>query len=459
MVAGVDQKNERPSLFNLAVPSILANLTYSLIVMVQTYFVGELGSEAIAAVGIGQRVFFAIQALLMAVSAGTTALVARAWGANDRLEACRVTVASLYIAGFIGVACGIPTIIFSYELAGIFGLGEVAQQWAGDNIRWMAVFNLGFALSFILSASLRAAGDAWTPLWLSLGMNVINIPLLYVLVPGNLGFPALEVKGAAIAGGVSGLLVSILGLILWFRQKFVIKYTPRNWFSWARIRRLIDIGFPAGIEMLIFQAGYFAFLMLLGQNYGDIAVAAYSLGGSIFMVAMVVGFGFSIAGSTLSGQHLGADDPEGATKSGWKALAYAILSMGSIVLVIAFFASPIAKFFVDDNPQTIIYVSQIAWIAVVATPFMAIEFAIGGALRGAGDTRFPLIATVVGLIGIRVGVAVAAVLLSLPVFWLFASTAIEYSVKGAMLIWRFQSGKWKNLHVFTKNQSDLPKVA
>ena len=448
MVTVATEKSERPTLFNLALPSILANLTYSLIVIVQTYFVGDLGSEAIAAVGIGQRVFFGTQALLMAVSAGTTALVARAWGANDRLEACRVTMASMYVAGFIGLACGIPTMIWAYEIAGVFGLSETTQAWAGDNVRWMAVFNVAFAVSFILSASLRAAGDAWTPLWLSLAMNVVNIPLLYLLVPGNHGFPAWEVKGAAIAGGGAGLIVSLISLWLWWRQKFVIKFTPRNWFSKARIRRLVDIGYPAGIEMVVFQIGYFAFMLLLSRNYGDVAVAAYSLGGSIFMVSMVIGFGFSVAGSTLVGQHLGADDPEGAARSGWRGLGYAILSMGSVVLLIAVFADQIAAFFVDDNPLTIEYVSQIAWIAVIATPLIAIEFAIGGALRGAGDTRFPLIATFAGLIGVRVGVAVLAVTFSLPVIWLFGSTAIEYAVKGALLIWRFHSGRWKNLKVF-----------
>ena len=459
MVATQLEKTERPGLLSLALPSICANLSYSLIVLVQTYFVGGLGSDAIAAVGIGQRVFFATQALLMAISTGTTALVARAWGANDRLEAARVTMASTYVAGFVGLACGIPTIVFAYEIAGVFELNELTQQWAGDNIRWMAVFNVGFALSFVLSAALRAAGDAWTPLWLSLAMNIINIPLLYLLVPGNHGFPAWGVAGAAIAGGTAGAVVGIASIFLWYRQKFRIKFTPKQWYSRVRIKRLIDIGYPAGVEMLVFQVGYFAFLLLLSRNYGDIAVAAYSLGGSIFMVCMVVGFGFSIAGSTLTGQHLGAGDPAAATRSGWLALGLAVVSMGSLALIIAFFADPIARFFVNDVPLTITYVTQLAWIAVIATPLMAIEFAIGGALRGAGDTRYPLIATFIGLIGIRVGVAVLAVVFSLPVIWLFASTAVEYAVKGTILLWRFQSGKWKNLRVFSQEDSRVARVA
>ena len=89
----------KPSIASLAVPSILSNLSYSLVGMVQTKFIGEFGAEGLAALGAGQRIFFAMQAVLMAVSAGTTALVARAWGAGDYEEASRVTMASLVLAG------------------------------------------------------------------------------------------------------------------------------------------------------------------------------------------------------------------------------------------------------------------------------------------------------------------------------------------------------------------------
>ncbi len=93
--AETHKHEERPSIWQLAIPSILGNLSYTVVGMVQTKFVGELGAQALAAVGAGQRVFFAMQAVLMAVSAGTTALVARAWGAGDYAEASRVTMASL----------------------------------------------------------------------------------------------------------------------------------------------------------------------------------------------------------------------------------------------------------------------------------------------------------------------------------------------------------------------------
>ena len=113
---------QRPSIWQLALPSILGNLSYTIVGMVQTKFVGELGPQALAAVGAGQRVMFAMLAILMAVSAGTTALVARAWGAGDYEEASRVTMASLVLGGALSLVVATLGFFFADSMAGVFGL-------------------------------------------------------------------------------------------------------------------------------------------------------------------------------------------------------------------------------------------------------------------------------------------------------------------------------------------------
>ena len=159
MVTATNQlEDRRPGIWTLAFPSILSNLLYAVVAMVQTKFVGELGAEAVAAVGAGQRVFFALQAVMMAVSAGTTALVARAWGANDYTEASRVTMASLVLAAAFGLALTIPGVLFAGPVASIFGLDAETVEMASDNIKWLSVFNVAFAVNFIIGAALRAGG-------------------------------------------------------------------------------------------------------------------------------------------------------------------------------------------------------------------------------------------------------------------------------------------------------------
>ena len=435
----------RPSIWQLALPSILGNLSYTIVGMVQTKFVGELGAQALAALGAGQRIFFAMQAILMAISAGTTALVARAWGAGDYDEASRVTMASLVLAAVFSFAIAFFGFFLASPVASVFGLDPVTLELAAQNIRWLSIFNLAFAAMFVLSAALRASGDAWSPLWISAGVNLLNLPLLYVFIFGFAVVPAMGVAGAAIAAGISFTFGSGVLLVLWVRQKFRVRHVAGGWWRRARLRALLDIGYPAALEQGVFQLGFFIFLMLIGNTYGTEAFAAYNIGVNILAVCMTVGFGFSIAGSTLVGQHLGAKDPEAASRSGWRSMWLAVASMGGLGLLIVVFAQQLAVYFIGDDVKTIDYTVQFIYLLGAMMPLLAVEFAIGGSLRGAGDTRFPLVATVLGLLVVRCGLAALAVYLQLAVFWVYAALVGDYVLKGTLLIWRFRKGKWKKI--------------
>jgi len=451
-VATVDESPEievkdggRPGIWQLAIPSILGNLSFTVVGMVQTKFIGELGAQALAAVGAGQRVFFAMQAILMAISAGTTALVARAWGARDYEEASRVTMASMALAGVFAFGAMLLGLTFAGKVAGVFGLDPDTLKMAEDNIRWLSVFQLAFAVNFILGAALRASGDAWSPLWIGIGVNIINLPLLYLFVFGGYGVPAMGVAGAAIAAGLSFTVGGAVLLGFWVKNKFRVKHARGGWWRRARLRRLLDIGYPAAVEQVVFQVGFFIFLMLIGNYYGTEAFAAYNIGVNLLQVCMTVGFGFSIAGSTLVGQHLGASDHDAATRSGWRSMNMAILAMGALGLLVILYAVPLATWFLGDEPLTIRYTVQFIYLLGSMMPLMAVDFAIGGALRGAGDTRFPLMASFASLIGIRCGLAALFTWLELPVVWVYGALVGDYLLKGSMLIWRFRSGRWRTM--------------
>ncbi len=439
------ETSRRPGIWELAFPSILGNLSFTLVGMVQTKFIGELGPQALAAVGAGQRVFFALQAVLMAVSAGTTALVARAWGAGDYREASRVTMASLVLAGAMSLGVTVVGFFFAPAIAGVFGLDPETLAMAAENIRWLCLFNVAFAVNFILSAALRASGDAWSPLWISGGVNVLNIPLLYVFVFGSFGFPEMGVAGAAVAAGLAFSAGGLVLIGLWIKQKFRVKHVGGGWWRKERLKRLLDIGYPAALEQAVFQLGFFIFLMLIGNFYGTEAFAAYNIGINILQVCMTVGFGFSIAGSTLVGQHLGAADPDGAARSGWRSTGLAMIAMGALGAVIMFYAEALTLFFIGDAPETVERTVEFIYLLGAMMPLLAVDFSIGGSLRGAGDTRFPLMATMFSLIGMRCGLAALATWLGLPVVWVYAALVGDYLVKASMLIWRFQRGRWKTI--------------
>ena len=223
----------------------------------------------------------------------------------------------------------------------------------------------------------------------------------------------------------------------------------------ARIKKLVDIGYPAGLEQFVFQAGFLAFLWLVAK-YGTAAFAAYGIGVQILSMSFVVGFGFSIAGATLVGQHLGAKDPVGARRQGWRATRLAAISMVVLGAVIVVAASEIARFLIDDDEVvklTVIFIYMLG----ISQPLMAIEFTLGGCLRGAGDTRFPLVATLVGLIGVRVGLAFLFMLMDLPVEYIYGALIADYVVKAVMLVRRFESGKWQHILADKEAPSDASK--
>ncbi|MDB9867424.1 MATE family efflux transporter [Pseudomonadales bacterium] len=375
-LADETQVLEKPqlSIWQLAWPAIISNLLFSVIGLVSIKIVGSLGASAVASATTGNRIFFALQAIMMAISAGTTAMVARSVGAKNYTEAAKVTSVSLWIGNVVAVFLMIPCIIFAREMAGVFGLDETTTVDAARFIQWISVFNVAFAINMILSASLRAAGDTRTPLWIGVLTNVVNVALVYWLVFGGYGIPAMGVAGAAIANGLSFTLAAMVYLGLWYGGRLKVGVGGRGSMTEKRVRQLIDIGYPAGVEQLVFQLGFLAFLWLVGY-YGTAAFAAYGIGVQILSLSFVVGFGFSIAGATLVGQHMGAKDPQGAMRHGWRATGMAIASMVILSVFIIAFSEDIARFLIDDDEVvrlTVIFI----YILGVAQPLMAIEFTL-----------------------------------------------------------------------------------
>ena len=445
------------SIWGLAWPTILGNLLFSVIGVVSIKVVGSLGTEAVAAVTTGHRIFFGLQAILMAISAGTTALVARAWGAGDFVEAARVTSVSLWVGNLVAVVLMLPCILFPYEIVGVFGLDEVTRSLAAEFIWYLGLFNVTFSINVVLGAALRAAGDAATPLRVGVVTNLVNLIFVYLLVYGLYGFPEMGLVGAALANGISFAVGGAILLVMWYAKKLEVGVGGPGSVTWSRLKRLVGIGYPAGLEQLVFQTGFVAFLWLVAL-YGTASFAAYGIGVQILSVCFVVGFGFAIAGATVVGQHMGAADPDGAVQGGWRATWLAIGSMTSLAVVIAVFAEEIARFLIDDDEVVRLTVVFI-YIMAVAQPLMAVEFTLGGCLRGAGDTRYPLVTTMVGLLGVRVGLAAAFALADMSVVWIYAALIGDYIVKALMLLRRFHSREWQRVFFESGQGSIRPEPA
>jgi len=431
---------ETLSVWGLAWPPILGNLLFASVGVISIKAVGTLGAEAVAAVGTGQRMVWVFQALLMAVMTGTTALVARAVGSKNMIEAAHVTRLAIGVSIALSLITTLVIVLFAEKFIGIFGLDPVAQELAVTYLTISILFIPFMAIGMVIGAALRAAGDVKTPMYIGIFTNIIAIYLLLGLVNGQYGMPKLGILGAALAMGISFTIGAAIQLYLWLANKLVVPLGKAGAFTKERLRQLITISYPAGIESFVFQFGMLSFFWIVAM-YGTEEVAAYNIGVNILMLSFILGNGFSVAAATLSGQFLGASDPVAAYKSGYQAAGMTMLAMSLSGLLLAFFAEPIAWFFIQDE-EVVKYAVIFVWIFAMAQPFMALEFSLGSTLRGAGDTRSPLVITIIGLLVIRVPIAFLLYYLEMPVQWIFATLIIDYFVKGILLITRYRSKRW-----------------
>ena len=167
----------------------------------------------------------------------------------------------------------------------------------------------------------------------------------------------------------------------------------------------------------------------------------------ILALSFLAGNGFSIAASTLVGQHLGAGNPETAARFGWGSLLFSMVMMGALGAGLIAMAPVLASWFIDDANVIALTVDFI-WILGLAQPLMAIEFVMGGALRGAGDTRFPVIAIFTGLFVFRVLPATIIVYyFDGSIQWVWSVLLLDYLVKGLLLTERFRRGYWQTIQV------------
>ncbi|MDB2357421.1 MATE family efflux transporter [Gammaproteobacteria bacterium] len=429
--------------WTLAWPSIITNLFYATSSIVAIKIVGDLGPDAIAAAVTGQRVTFILQAVLTGVLAGSTALIARNWGADDKLEAGIFITRTVQLVLLLSLISSALIWQFAEPLVKFFGLKGQALILSELYLRAISPFYVAFGCGLALITALRAVGDVKTPLIIGFIMNLFAIFFMLVFVNGWLGFPNYGVVGAAYGNGVSFIIGASLLIVCWLSNQLPVKYFSIFNLDIERVKQIFNVGLPAAIEQIIFQIGITAFLILVAY-YGTEAYAAYGIGVQILSFSFVIGFGFSIAGATLVGQHLGAKNKDQARRAGWGAMRLSIISMTFFGIIIILLAEPLARFMIDNDEVvrlTVIFI----WLLGSMQPLMAIEFSLGGALRGAGDTKTPLVITLTCLLFIRVFLAVIFFLLDARIEIIFSTLVADYVVKGVLYVARFKSDKWMNV--------------
>ena len=413
--------------------------------MVDMVMVGRLSPAAIAAVGLTNQPFMLLLAIFAAVNIGGTTMVAWSIGAKDLPRAQRITrqviVLNLVlgtVVGAVGVLAARPIVRFMGARPDTIELATVYYQIVAAGLVFQAVM-------MAVTACLRGAGETKIPMAYNVGSNLLNVFGNYVLIYGMWGFPRWGVAGAAVSTSLARLLACLWALyVVYFSNHSVIKlkfkgnYLP----DWEIIGKVFKIGLPSALEQFVLQSGLMLFAKIV-SGLGTIGFAAHQIGLNISGLSFSPSMAFGVAATTLVGQSLGAGDPDKAEQYARFIRKIAVATACLMGAIFILFSHPLARLYTTD-----LVVAQMAGtvlkILALAQPGQSTQLTLAGALRGAGDTMYPLYASIMGIWMFRVG----ATFMFVNVFgWgligAWVALVLDQYIRSTVIYLRFRSGKWK----------------
>jgi len=314
---------------------------------------------------------------------------------------------------------------------------------------YLRVVSLGMpalVTMLVAGAAFRGAGDTRTPLMASAAMNVVNLVAAYALVFGHFGLPALGVAGSAAAADIARLLGAVaLVALLWRPGPASVR--GAGWrLELDVVWRVLRIGIPTAVEQTMLSGGF----LLYGAMVITLGTTVYATQRITFQainLAFMPAFGFATATTTLTGQALGARRPDHAAAANRAALRQSLFWMILLGLVFAVFADPIMRIFTDD-PEVVALGRVALPVLAIAQPFWAIGQVYAGSLRGAGDARFPMVATSLGMWLVRLPTAyLFGIVLGGGLAGVYLSSTFDAGLRALLNFLRYRNGRWQRIEV------------
>ena len=437
----------RREIFLLAWPAILEMLLHTMVWNVDTAFMGRVGAEAVAAVGVGGMVYWTVIWAFGGLGTGVTAMVARAVGAGRSDAARGAAGQAIRLAFACGLAITLAALAGAPRILDLTRLPESTRHLGTIYIRIIAVGAPIYLPAMAALAVIRSTGDTRSPMVITGLINLTNIVLAWFLVFGHGGFRPMGVAGSAIAAVTSQIAGSVIALAWLFSAPRGLRLRPLDLFSkGGSAAELVRLSLPSGFESLMMDGartmGTF-FLTILGSA----AAAASYVAANAEAVSYMPGYGFAVAAGILAGQKLGAGDEEGAREAVRQSLLVGMTVMGAFGLLFVAIPSAFIRIFTAEA-GVVTMASQCLRITGFAQPFMATTDILCGSLRGAGDTKTPLLITLGGAWALRVPLTfLFIVLFHWPVYAAWVAMLIEWAVRAAISVRVFRAGRWLKTRV------------
>lgn len=440
-------------IFALGWPVALSNSTVALFLVANLYWIGHLGTTAVAAVSLCGHVLFILFGFTQIVHTGTVALVSRGVGSGDYEGAWFASMHAIALGVGMGlVLLGLAPWI-SPAAIGFFGVSEEVGALA---IPYLSISLFSQVLMFLgmaMSASYQAAGDTQTPMWINVGAVGINVVIdpLFIFAPGeeflfgiDIGWLGLGVPGAAIADIVAHVFgMSFFVAWSWWRSWPLPRPVgARLRFRLSEFSRIVRIGVPASISMMARPVSTFILLRVIA-SFGDASVAAFGIALRAFSLNWIPLAGLTAAIATLVGQNLGAQLPDQASRAVGRGLRISI-ALGFAFMV--FYGSVAEQFIAlfDDSPEVVSIGSSFLRILAVSMWASSATVPLVAAMNGAGDTRAPMLAAFISNWLIKLPLAWAlAVPLGYGLDGVWTAMFVSIVLEAALIIGWFRTGRWK----------------
>jgi putative MATE family efflux protein len=428
------------AVFLLAVPMILELSLESVFAVVDIFFVGKLGANAIAAVGLTESVTMIIYSLGIGISTAATAIVSRRIGEKNPEAAAHAGAQAMMVAVVATVILSVVGIVFAGDILGLMGANDEVIKEGSIFTKIMLGGSGAIMFLFLINGIYRGAGDAMMAmksLWLASIINIVLCPILIHF---------LGLKGAAIAtviGRSSGVVYQCYhlfkgsGILTIYKHHFKI--------SKELIGSLIKIAWPATFQFMIMSGSWIFLAALVAETGGTEASAGYQIAFRNLIFFILPAYGMSNAAATLVGQNLGAKQIDRAEKSVMLIMKYNVIFMAFVTLLFFFFAENIIRIFTQDEKVIEFAVLSMQWMSA-GYVFYGISMVMIQALNGAGDTKTPTAISIVCFWCIQIPLAyILSKVVDLKATGVFIAVPIAETLIALSAWYFFKKGRWKEI--------------
>lgn len=441
-------KNILRQLLALAIPIILANAVQTSYQLINTFWLGRLGANAVAAISVSFPIIFLLVSLGGGLTIAGSILVAQYTGARDSAKVNHASGQTLLMVVAISL---LLSIVGFAAVPLLLRLMNVEAEVFSEAASYMRISFVGivFVFAFAMYQSImRGIGEVKAPLYVVSASVVLNMILDPILIYGWGAIPALGVAGAAYATLATQIVSAVVGMYLLFSARYGLHLKARDLIpDWPLIKLVFRLGLPASIEQSM-QALSMTVTTILVSTFGTLAIAAYGLGFRVLTFVIIPAFGISMAVSTLVGQSIGAGDRQNAEKIAIAASWLSVWLLGAIGIVFFVFAAPIVRFFVPEDAALIAESALVLRYMAVAFATLGVQLALSGAYRGAGATFITMLLSALGVWVVQLPIAFCIskyTAMGEDGIWL--SFPLSSVINMLVSIWYFRHGQWKRIQL------------